>query len=291
MNYYIKKSLRLIMRLLPWAVRDYIFFRWLMGYFPKIREPRTFCEKLLKRKRTQCQYNNRFSIMGDKFLVRSYISLVIGNDNIVPIIDVYTSIKQLKRDILNFHDVVIKPSHASGEIIYINDYLTVAEAQAVLKKAANWLKLDFSKTACEYHYKKIPKKIIVEKRIDSDDNPLKNYKFHIFNSRVGVNFVLHINGYDRQDPSLTTTYVNNLEQQYKGDYIIDDEIKSIVEEAKNKSFKLAYSLDYARIDWYIHDGNLFFSEITLTPAAGFLNRIGRELDQKMGEFWEFKHEL
>ncbi|EPY5208145.1 ATP-grasp fold amidoligase family protein [Klebsiella pneumoniae] len=276
-----------IFKVLPWVIRDGVMYRYVFGRWPKIAKPEMFTEKLLKRKRTQCKENILYGILADKYLVRGYVSNLIGSDNLVPLYENYHSLDEFKKDIYYYNNVVIKTNHASGGVIYVDDYLKESEAQLILKRIRKLLKTDFSKVACEYHYRNIKRCVVVEKRIGGSNNEPVDYKFHIFKRRDGISFVLHIVDKSKGGNGVFTTYVDSFDKPYKGEYIINAYDLPIVKEAKEKSIKLMYSLEYARIDWFIHDGKLYFSEITLTPAAGFLTGIGYSLDKQMGQYWDF----
>jgi hypothetical protein len=36
----------------------------------------------------------------------------------------------------------------------------------------------------------------------------------------------------------------------------------------------------------VYDNQLYFSEITLTPASGYVTGLGKELDLLMGQQWD-----
>jgi hypothetical protein len=99
-------------------------------------------------------------------------------------------------------------------------------------------------------------------------------------------FVLQVVERNHERPPIFTTYVNNLEQPYKGYYSLTKEHINIARRALEQSIKLIYVLEYARIDWLVYDNQLYFSEITLTPASGYVTGLGKELDLLMGQQWE-----
>ncbi len=51
------------------------------------------------------------------------------------------------------------------------------------------------------------------------------------------------------------------------------------------SKRLAADFDYVRVDWYIHEGHIYFGELTFTPGAGLVTGLDRGLNQMMGEMW------
>lgn len=275
-----------LFKILPWYLRDVFLYYKLFGKFPNLSNPQTFSEKIIKRKHTQCRKNSRYSDLADKYKVRNYVCALIGAEHLVPLVEYYIDANLLKDDILNLSNVVIKPNHCSGMLIFVEDHPTIEEAQNILKQAKKWMRIDFSKIACEYHYRNINRKIIVEKMIGDMNNQPINYKFHIFKKRNEIFYVLQIvELYYKQKP-VYTTYVNELSTPYKGHYQLSKDDIIIAQEALSKSIQLSYSLEYARVDWLVHENSFYFSEITLTPAAGFVTGFGEELDQLMGKQWE-----
>ncbi|MCL2896802.1 ATP-grasp fold amidoligase family protein [Brenneria tiliae] len=271
---------------MPWYLRDVLLYRRKFGHFPNLTNPQTFNEKVLKRKRTQCFDNMLYTSLADKYKVRNYVCAIIGSDYLVPLIYVYSDINSLKNDIFNLNHVVIKPNHGSGMISFIDDYLTYDNARKVLNDIKKWMRIDFSNASCEYHYRNINKKILVEKMIGNINDPPADYKFHIFKKRDEVFFVLQVVERRRGQSPIFTTYINNFESPCKGYYSVSEKDCDIARKALNESIKLMISIEYARIDWLIHNSKLYFSEITLTPAAGFATGLGKELDLLMGQHWE-----
>ena len=248
-------------------------------------------EKIIKRKRTQCFDEHAYSNLADKYKVRNYVCAVIGADYLVPLLEVYSDADSLKQDILNVNNAVIKPNHGSGMLLFIEDYPTHDQCRHILKQVKKWMNLDFSRISCEYHYRKISRKILVERMIGTLDNPPIDYKFHIFRQRGETFFVLQVIERQQQQKPVFTTYINNFATAYKGSYALGPQERTIAEEALNNSIRLAYNLEYARIDWLVHDQGLYFSEITLTPAAGYVTGFGEDLDLLMGKQWQLPQKI
>jgi len=83
-------------------------------------------------------------------------------------------------------------------------------------------------------------------------------------------------------------YVNNLKQSF---YKIRDTGFDIsadsetLERALELSKTLATDFDYVRVDWYIHEGHIYFGELTFTPGAGMVTGLENGLNQIMGDMW------
>lgn len=281
-----KGFIKCLYRSIPWKVRDYINFYRAFGRLPAIYNPKTFNEKILNRKRTDCINNPYFTVLADKFFVRNYVKAKIGDGYLVPLIDVFDHVDELKSKICNYSDCVIKPNHGAGMFQMVNNHLDKESSQKVMKKVSDWMKHDFYKVFGELQYKTIKRKILVEEMICDRGQVPTDYKVHIFKKQNGdYSYVLQLID-DRLTGSLTRTfYVNNIDTPYSGEHFLIEEDKKIISEAISLSNILVDDLNYARVDWYLYKGKLYFGEITLTPAAGVGTGYGKELDMLMGNEW------
>ncbi|MDM1803217.1 hypothetical protein LZ337_26970, partial [Serratia marcescens] len=108
-----------------------------------------------------------------------------------------------------------------------------------------------------------------------------NYVLQVINERFtgSLSRIFYVNGFDKPFETGINNKGNGEEKSF---YDID---KRLASEALRLSCLLAADFDYVRVDWYIHDGCIYFSELTFTPAAGFGIGYGPHLDRLMGEFW------
>lgn len=93
-----------------------------LGYFPKIKKPLTFNEKVLFRKQ-YLMLDIKYKYLSDKLLVRDYVRERIGDDYFVPLLYHTTSPDTL----LNCSpqcDVMLKPNHGAGmfRVVRAADY-------------------------------------------------------------------------------------------------------------------------------------------------------------------------
>ena len=95
--------------------------------------------------------------------------------------------------------------------------------------------------------------------------------------------------YNRSNPALSMNfYVNNLQEaRYKiRDTGLDiNPMMPKLEHALALSKTLAKDFDYVRVDWYIHEEQIWFGELTFTPGAGLVTGLDRGLNKMMGEMW------
>ncbi|WMC78072.1 ATP-grasp fold amidoligase family protein [Serratia nevei] len=236
----------------------------------------------------------KYKYLSDKLLVRDYVRERIGDDYFVPLLYHTTSPDTL----LNCSpqcDVMLKPNHGAGmfRVVRAADY--DVEKKEIVSLCKKWLQIDFSQVQREIQYKNIARQILVEKLLGNGLIAPTDYKFHMFRNREGgFKFVLQIINERFTGVLSRTFYVNGFDKpfdMYDGDtknstistFCHVD--KPLAAKALRLSCLLAIDFDYVRVDWYIHDGELFFSELTFTPAAGFGVGYGAKLDKLMGDFW------
>lgn len=274
------------LRSMPWKLREKYKFYRTFGMFPNLRTPKTFNEKVLYRKHFICSKNEVYTMLADKFMVREYVTSCVGEDYLIPLFGHFDDVQSFTPFVNKLEHCVVKPNHGAGMVKVINDKLNDKEIETLLNEANSWLNTDFSAQSSEFHYSKIKRKILIEKRIGDGNAALTDYKYHLFRQPDGsVFFVLQLID-DRFDGELNRTfYINNFTEAYSGKHYIDEEIRPLLEQGFELSVKLLGELEYARIDWYICEGKLYFGEVTLTPAAGFGSGYGRELDMLMGDKW------
>lgn len=281
-----KKIAKVIFKKMPWSVRDRLEFYRRFGRFPNLNDPKTFNEKVIHRKRYACLKDDNYPILADKYLVRDYVKGKIGEEYLIPLLSYFNNVDDFSKHIDQLEDCVVKPNHGAGMVKIIGPRLQKDESAQVLKEASNWMRTDFSNIGCEYHYKKIQRKILVEKRIGNNLSSLTDYKYHLFKQPDGsVFFVLQIID-DRFEGEISRTfYVNDLINVYSGKNTISRDLLPFIEKGLELSVALLGELEYARIDWYIDSDKLYFGEITLTPAAGYGTGYGNTLDVLMGDKW------
>ncbi|MBX9380653.1 hypothetical protein K5M42_23525, partial [Serratia marcescens] len=75
--------IKLFSKFLPWSLQDRFVFLLKLGYFPNLKNARTFNEKILFRKQNKMSGDN-FVFLSDKYLVRDYVRDKIGDQYFVP---------------------------------------------------------------------------------------------------------------------------------------------------------------------------------------------------------------
>lgn len=193
-----------------------------VGYIPDFDNPLSFNEKLNWLK--LYDRNPLITICADKYLVRDYVADKIGKDYLVEFLGVYDS-----PDEINFDDLpnkfVIKVNWGSGQNIICKDKNQLDKLD-VLSKLRHWLMPENNLCfySCEWSYKDIKPKIIIEEYLEQVEEDLLDYKFFCYNGKVKNLFLvsdrhtnLKVNFYDldwKMYP-FTRVYPNDTSKQLK----------------------------------------------------------------------------
>jgi TupA-like ATPgrasp len=276
------------------------------GVLPNFFDPQTFIDKLFYRKYFQCYNNEFYAMLADKYRVREYVKEKIGEEYLIPLVAFFDTAEELATDIKSnrerYKNVVIKANHGWNMTYFIMDEFTQEQENEVLAMAHIWLSTDHGLRGYEPHYSLIKRGLIVERLIGdatasvAQFSELAEYKLHAFKGgNDSMQWVLQYIR-NRSSSAEISYFFNQLDESY-----IPDNIENVVnefthydfsEEEKDVHVMVALSetlmgdLDYARIDWYEHGGNIYFGEVTLTPAAGIAPRISfGELNHILGKMW------
>ena len=244
--------------------------------------PKTFNEKIqwLKLNYRKEEYTN----LVDKYRVKQYITKLIGEEYVIPTLEVWKNVDDIDFKSLP-EKFVLKCNNDSGGIVICKNKKDFDEAKAKsflkerLKNNGYWY-------GREWPYKNVKPCIIAEKYMeDSISKDLKDYKFFCFNGSMEFfdididRFIEHrANYYDRNGNFLP----------FGKKYCPPDYTKKI-EMPKNlgKMIELAETISHntvlSRIDFYEIDGQVYFGEITFYPGSGFSPFTDEKWDYKLGD--------
>lgn len=235
--------------------------RWL-----DLNNPKTFNEKLqwLKLHDRRLEYTT----MVDKYAVKEYVAKIIGNEHIIPTLGVWNSFDEIDFNTLP-KQFVLKTTHGGGGMAVVickdKNNLNLKKAKQILDKS---LKSDIYANYREWPYKNVPKRIIAEKYMPSD-NGLIDYKVHNFN---GIpKFILVCRNRYGTTPMAETFFSDKWEKldlKRPGHPNPNMEKPESLQEVLDFSALLSKDLPFVRTDFYIIDGKVYFGEITFYPASG-----------------------
>ena len=271
-------------RLLPDKLYLSILYKTKFGKKLSWQNPKTFNEKLqwLKIFDRRPEYTTYV----DKYKVREYIAKTIGEEYLIPLLGVWDNPEEIDFNKLP-NQFVLKCNHDSGKVCICKDK-SKFDIKSTKEKLYNSLKRDYYMRSREWPYKNVPRKIIAEKYMEDELEPLslRDYKFMCFEGKVKCSFVcsdrntkegLHVTFFD------TNWKVLPFERHYPARKEGLPKPKCY-DEMVNLAEKLTKGIPFVRVDFYEINGKVYFGELTFYPGSGFEEFTPRSADEWLGSF-------
>lgn len=266
-------------------------FRQKMNYELNLKEPRSYNEKIQWKKIHD--RNPLLAKTADKYQVRFYLKDVLGQkhaDNIlIPLYFVTDNPTKIP-----FEDLpdkfVIKPNHGSQMHMIVENKNQISPDQ-IIKECRKWLKINYGFFNYEWAYRRIKRKIIIEKLLATKEGGLPlDYKFFCFHGKCRlIRAQLNrfnkevLSGYFDTDWNLIPVSrpgYKNTEYPFEKPSVLDDMIKT--------AEKISGSFDAVRIDLYNCDNKIYFGELTHYDFCGFARFEPESFDFQLGKYWNLK---
>ncbi|MFO7675570.1 MAG: ATP-grasp fold amidoligase family protein [bacterium] len=256
-----------------------------LGYWPNIRNPRTFNEKMAHRQ--LFAPHPLAPLVADKWRVRQYVAKR-GLADILN--EVYLTTDDPAK--IPFDDLpdrfVIKANHGCGMNIIVPDKSRL-DRPAVISRCREWLATKYGRASRnnETHYDAIPPLLVVERFIEDGEHDVPvDYKFYCFHGTVHMvqvdqsrSSVHHSNLYDR---AWRDTGIRGLVPRST---VATPEPPRLAEMVRIAE-RLGDGLDFCRVDLFAPDPRtILFGEITLHPAGGLVVYSPKKADFELGKLW------
>lgn len=275
----ILRILRKIATKINIKVSNKIMYRSLTGRNLNINHPKTFNDKINWLKLYFYPNNQEIIDCADKLKMRSYIEKAGYPELNVEIIGKWDNAADIDWDKLP-KKFVLKCNHGSKYNIICKNKDELNKEETV-KKLNAWMKEDFGLVSGELHYSRIKRKIFCERYIEG-----KLIDFQIWCSYGKVFFEVYINSPHGINEKATFD-----ENWNRLDFVTSlPELNSKIERPKklDEMIKVAKNISkgfpFIRLDFYILENDEFkLSEMTFSPASGFIKWNRKEIDYKLGE--------
>lgn len=273
-----------------YTLRDKIWklsqeFYEVVGYYPNIRNPRSFNEKLHWLKLNY--YNPQENICIDKYKVKEYIREKLGDGFTIPALGIYDDVNEIDFDSLPEKFVIKSPYDGGG--------LGMIVVDKSKKIDYDRLKYDINAMMPQWHslyyrflsrgYREIEPKILIEEYMPIREGKAIEYKMFCFHGEM--KFCLADCDYFGKRP-YRALYDKNFElQPFKVGTI---KYKPLNEKPANYdkmvelAEKLAADFPHVRVDFYDVNGKVYVGEMSFSSASGFGIFTPREWDFKIGEY-------
>jgi hypothetical protein len=269
-----------------------------MGYYFDFKNPKTLNEKIQVLKlydrtdlHTKC---------ADKIEVRNYVSSIIGQDKLVPLIYVCDDVNEFSMNLLPEVPVIIKASHDSGSTLIIRDK-NLHKLEDIKSKLASWVSRNYYSYSREWQYKDIQPRIIVEKLLHNLEGKIPaDIKAHCINGNVEF-FQIDI-GRGTENHYRDFYFCDWEKAPFSWNGVKDEsgtklptssnyaQKPSFLQDLVKCSQKLSKPFAYVRVDWYDCGEKFYFGELTFHHDSGFVPIVPKKWDLYFGNRVKFDYD-
>lgn len=216
--------------------------------------------------------------------VREYVEEKGYKDLLIKWLGVFDKFDDIDFDKLP-NQFAMKCSHGCA-MNYICFDKSKIDIPALRKKFNKWLKTNYGKKTVELHYSKIKPQIIIEELLIENGKLPTEYKIHVFNGVAKNLYVVTSRGIDIRYNNYYIDWTPFDGSQFNGWKKTDYPLKkpSNFDEMVKVAESLASPFPFVRVDLYNVNGQIYFSEMTFTPAKGTLILDDDQCDFEMGEW-------
>lgn len=277
MKRQIRNFLRVIyMHFIHKTISKYPFIHTHVLYFIlfkkplNLKNPQGFNQKILWLKLNEYQ-KPIYTQCADKYAVRAFVENRGCAEILNDLYGIYNTVDAIDFDSLP-DQFALKCNHGAGYNLICNDknHFDIPSTKKQLNK---WLNEDFSALFSEPQYKKIQRKIIVEKFIENNMGEFPDdYKFYCFHGEPI--FVMLCQGRKSNNTKFYYFDMNWKMQPLSQDSIDALENGLIIDKPEGFDSLIKYAqilsenFKFVRADFYLVDGQPFFGELTFTPSGG-----------------------
>lgn len=247
----------------------------------ELHNPKTFNQKIQWMKLYDSSYEK--GRLADKYLVRGYVTERIGDQYLVPLLGVWDDPDDIDFDKLPDR-FVLKVTHGCGWNVIVRDKSKLNVA-ATRERLRSWLETDWAWAGgLELHYHYCEPRIIAEQYLENDgDGSLVDYKVHVFNAGDPIVLVCRDRAEGRlPKKSYYDASWSRVDLYEGGSESFECPRPPHLEEMLRNSRDLARGFRFVRVDWYEVGGQLYFGEMTFTPANGVKRFVPPEWNLEFG---------
>ena len=240
--------------------------------------PVRFNDYLFKMKTDGTLLEPMRQFISDKEYVKTYIGGTVGWEHTVKTLAVLRHPDEVDSLKLEHFPCVLKPTHTSGNVIFITD-LEVPLERDLLR---SWFTIDYYKQTREQNYRFLRPKIIVEEFFSEDGvTPPKDFKVFCFGGG-GVPEIVQVDSdrHIRHTRNLYDIGWNRLPFAFGfPDKPENDAKPAQLDKMLNVAARLAEPFSFVRVDMYTNDSEIKVGELTNCPE-----NAGGRIVPRFGEF-------
>ena len=256
-----------------------ILFRLRTGKRADLDNPKTFNEHILARKVRLDEYG--LCKYTDKYRVREYVDQVIGTEYLVPSLGVWEKGQEILPADLPI-PCVLKATHGSGWNAIIQDKRNIEQKISGLQKT---LCQNYYHKSREKNYRDIPPRIVCEQFIcPQDKRGLIDVKTYCFRGEAKfLNICYAENGKEYSGLfSLTGQSLGAQDDSSRMEIPDGKQISRVISLCE----QLAKPFDFVRVDFYLADEKIYFSELTFHSGGGIVPVKPETLNIQLGSYFD-----
>lgn len=256
-----------------------ILFRLRTGKRADLDNPKTFNEHILARKVRLDEYG--LCKFTDKYGVREYVEQVIGTEYLVPCLGIWEKGQEILPADLPI-PCVLKATHGSGWNAIIQDKQDIERKISGLQKT---LCQNYYHKSREKNYRDIPPRIVCEQFIcPQDKRGLIDVKTYCFRGEAKfLNICYAENGKEYSGLfSLTGQSLGAQDDSSRMEIPDGKQISRVISLCE----QLAKPFDFVRVDFYLADEKIYFSELTFHSGGGIVPVKPETLNIQLGSYFD-----
>ena len=281
---FFAQSVRGIIKLFSPTLYVKCQYRYITHHKLNLKNPIRYTEKLQYLRLKVYPKNDLVSKCASRDGVRDYLKEINEEDKLIPIYGIFDRFDDIDFSKLP-NQFVMKCTHASGfnYLVKNKDELDIKKLRKMFNK---FLKTDYGKKTVEPHYSKIKPRIIIEQAITDLSSLPDEYKIHVFNGKAKYLYLVTGRGKDIKYNNYYIDWTPFNEAQFNGWDTSEEQLKKPdkFDEMVKFAEKIASPFPFVRVDLYLINNKIYFSEMTFTPAKGTLIFDDDKADFEIGNW-------
>ena len=264
-------------------------FQRKLGYPLDLKNPQTYCEKIQWLKFNHNGTDQKLITHADKYAVRTFLEDKGLEKYLIPLLGVWEHPEEIEWEKLP-QRVVLKLNNGSGSAHYwFVKHKSNVQKAALKTDIQAIMKTPYGEEKGEFHYAKMPPKIIAEAYLEEEGQAIKDYKFYCFHGAISFFSVEQgkVEGSPIRDYYTTDwkrSSVRFFEDLPRPQHLFKkpDNFDQMISLAES----LSQGYPHIRVDLYNIDGKVYFGELTYAPENGLTRWDPPALDLYYGKLMD-----